>query len=200
MRLTCIVISSILTVASTIPYLVDIFRDKTKPRIVSWFTWSVLTAIASAASFVDHQYASAVLTLCASIETAAIVALGLVKSGDRTLEKFDIYCLGGAMVGLVLWLIFNSPTIAVAASVTIDLVGALPTIRHTWQKPYEETWLAFLLASVGGAFSVMAARDFRITAIAYPIYIVLCNAVLTGIILGRHKYAVAGEPVELRDV
>lgn len=110
----------------------------------------MLTAIASAASFADHQYASAVLTLCATIETAVIAVLGLIKSGDRTLEKFDIYCLGGAIVGLVLWLVFNSPAIAVGASVAIDLVGALPTIRHTWQKPYEETWLTFLLGSVGG--------------------------------------------------
>src|SRR5487761_1268878 len=177
MRTVFIAISSILTVASTVPYLIDIAKGKTKPRIVSWFTWSVLTAIASAASFADHQYASAILTLCATIETGAIVALGLV-----------------------LWLIFNSPAIAVAASVAVDLVGALPTIRHTWQKPYEETLLAFLLASVGGLCTVLAAQDYRITAVAYPIYIVLCNTLLTSIILARHKYAQPGEPAELREL
>jgi heme O synthase-like polyprenyltransferase len=200
MRTTLIVISSVVTVASVMPYLLDILKGKTKPRVVSWFTWSVLTAIASAASLADHQYASAVLTLCATIETAMVVTLGIVKSGDRTLEKFDIYCLSGAVVGLLLWLLFNSPAIAVAASVIIDFVGMLPTIKHTWQKPHEETRLTFVLASIGGLCTVFAASDHRITAVAYPVYIVFANALLAAIIIVRHRYAVAGEPAELREL
>jgi hypothetical protein len=199
MRTTFIVISSILTIASALPYLLDVLKGKTKPRIVSWFIWSVLTGIATAASFVDHQYASAVLTFFASIETLSIVILGLIKSGDRTLEKLDVYCLVGAVVGLVLWLVFNSPSIAILASIIIDMVGAAPTAKHIWQKPYEETWLTFLLAAIGGLFTVLAATDTRITAIAYPIYLLLINVLFTTIILVRHKYAQSGELAELRE-
>ncbi len=200
MHTTLIIISSILTVASAIPYLIDVMKGKTKPRIVSWLIWSVLTGIASAASFVDHQYASGILTLCASIETFAIVVLGLLKSADRSLEKLDVYCLAGSIVGLLLWLVFNSPAIAVIASVTIDLIGAIPTIKHIWHKPYEETWSTFLLAAIGGACTVFAATDTRVTALAYPIYIALINALFAAIILIRFKYARPGEPAELRDL
>lgn len=200
MRTTFIVISSILTIASALPYIIDVLKGKTKPRIVSWFIWSVLTGIATAASFVDHQYASAILTFCASIETLSIVILGFIKSGDRTLEKFDAYCLAGAVVGLALWLFLGSPSIAVLASVIIDMVGAAPTVKHIWQKPYEETWLTFMLASVGALFTVLAAKDTRITAIAYPVYIVLTNVVFVGIIFARHKYAKTSKPAALRQL
>jgi hypothetical protein len=200
MRTILIIISSILTIASALPYVFDVLRGTTKPRIVSWFIWSVLTSIATVASFVDHQYASAILTFCATVETLSIMILGLLKSGNRALERFDAYCLGGAVVGLVLWLIFNSPSIAVAASVIIDMVGAIPTAKHIWQKPYEETRLTFLLASIGGLFTVLAAEDITITAIAYPIYIVLINALFVSFMLGRNKYAPAGEPAELREL
>ncbi len=200
MRTTLIAISSVLTVASALPYIWDILKNKTKPRIVSWFIWSVLTGIATAASFVDHQYASAILTFSATVETVAVVVLGLFKSGDRALERFDMYCLAGAVTGLVLWLVFNSPGVAVLASVIIDLVGALPTVKHIWQKPYEETWLTFLLASIGGLLTVLAATDLRVTEIAYPIYILLINAVFVGVITIRHKYAQAGDPAELREL
>ena len=198
MKTALIIVSTVLTLASTVPYLVDILKRRTKPRIVSWFTWSLLTGIAAAASFSDGQIAAGVLMLAATVETAAIVVLGL-KYGDRRFERFDIVCQLGAIVGLVLWLVFNSPAIAVIAVVSIDIIGMLPTVKHSWQKPYEETWLTFLLAGLGGVATVLAAGSWSITASAYPVYIVVANFLLTVIILGSpHRKLTAAKPAELR--
>jgi hypothetical protein len=197
MKTALIIISSILTVGSAIPYVIEILKGKTKPRIVSWFTWSLLTGIAFAASWADKQYPSAILMLAATIETLIIVILGL-RFGNRRLEPFDIVCQFGAIVGLVLWLLLDSPAIAVAATVAIDLIGALPTIKHAWQKPSEETALTFFMACIGGLCTVLIAGDWKITAVAYPLYITLCNALLVVVILGRNRKFLQGEPAELR--
>lgn len=199
MIIALIVLSSILTVASAVPYIIEIIKGKTKPRVVSWFTWSVLTAIACVASFADGQYAGGILLLFATIETVSIVILGLWY-GDRKFGRFDVICQLGAVVGLVLWLLFNSPEIAIIATISIDLIGALPSIKHSWQKPHEETWLTFALAGLGGVCTVLAATDWKVTAVGYPIYIAVVNVVFTLIILGRHQYAVANAPKELRDL
>lgn len=199
MRTFLIALSGIITVSSTLPYIIEIVRGKTKPRIVSWFTWSVLTGIACAASFADGQVPSGVLMLAATIETVLIVVLGL-KHGDRKFEKFDLYCLSGAMVGLLLWLIFNSPSIAVLATVTIDLIGAAPTLRHCWEKPHEETWLAYTLAAIGGGITLLIAGSWAPTAIAYPLYILVINIVMTYIILASPHRKLAGQPEELREL
>ena len=200
MHTILIVLSSVLTLVSAGPYLLDTLKGKTKPRVATWFIWAVLTGIASAASFADHQYASAILTFSAMIEDLAIVVLGIIKSGDLSLEKLDFYCLIGAGTGLVLWWLFNSPSIAIVASLMIDFIGAVPTIKHTWQKPYEETWLKFVLSAVGGAFAVLASQSFSITALAYPVYIAVTDGSFAAIILLRHKYARSGEPAELREL
>jgi membrane-associated HD superfamily phosphohydrolase len=199
MRNTLIIISSILTLASVGPYLWDIIKGKTKPRVVSWLTWSLLTGISCAASFADHAYAGGILLLFATIETLLIAILGF-KHGDRKFERFDIVCQVSAVVGLALWLVFNSPTIAIAASVAIDIIGALPTIKHIWQKPHEETWLTFLLASIAAVLTLMATTSWRATTVVYPLYIVLVNALFAAVILIRHKYVVAGEFKELREL
>ncbi|HSX08087.1 MAG TPA: hypothetical protein VLG11_04300 [Candidatus Saccharimonadales bacterium] len=196
MKTALIIISTILTIVSVIPYIRETLNGKTKPRIVTWFTWSLLTAIACAASYSDKQYPSAILMFFATIEALSVALLGL-KHGDRKIARFDIVCQVAAIVGIILWLIFNSPTIAVAAAVTIDLVGALPTLKHAWQKPGEETAITFALAGIGGLCTVLAAANWKITAVAYPLYIFLINIVIVAFIIGRTRHAKVASPPEL---
>ncbi|HSX45215.1 MAG TPA: hypothetical protein VLF39_03890 [Candidatus Saccharimonadales bacterium] len=186
MRQILIILSSIITISATLPYIVDILKRKTKPRVVSWFTWALLGGISAAASLSDHQYAAGILSLSASVECLAVVILGL-KYGNKEFALFDIACQFGAIVGLILWFIFNSPAIAVLASITIDLIGSMPTLKHAWQRPYEETWITFALSGLGAVFASFAATSTRITAIASPLYLIVINLIFTVVLLSRHK-------------
>jgi len=199
MRTLLIVLSGAFTLGGAIPYIIQIVRGKTKPRIVSWLTWSLLTSIACVASFSDHQYATGILMVFATLETLSVVILGL-KHGDKHVERFDIVCQIAAFAGIVLWLIFNSPAIAVIAAVSIDLIGALPTFKHAWHKPYEETAITFALSAAGGLCTLLIVHSWQITAIAYPIYLVLVNFAQTSVILARSKYVKPGLPPELREL
>jgi hypothetical protein len=183
-RIAFIIISSLLTVCATAPYIFDILKKKTKPRIVSWFTWSLLTGISSAASFSAHQYPAAILSMCASLECLIVVVLGL-KYGDREFVLFDIICQIAALLGLILWWLFNSPAIAIIAAIMIDFVASLPTIKHSWENPHEETWLTFALSGLGAAFTLAAVTDYKITSAANPFYLVLINLLITVVLVWR---------------
>jgi len=186
MRNTFIIFASIVTIAGALPYIYDILKGKTKPRIVSWFTWALLTGISAAASLSDHQYAAGVLSLSAMVECLSIVGLGL-RYGEREFTVFDISCQLGAIVGLILWFIFNTPAIAVIAGITIDLIASLPTLKHAWQKPAEETLLVFALSGIGATFAAFAATSTKITALANPVYIIIINFTFVAILFTRHK-------------
>lgn len=184
MKTLFIVISSILAIVNILPYIRDVYRKKTKPRIVSWLTWSLLTAIACAASFSDGQYATGILLFLASVETMSVVILGL-RYGDRQFGTFDIGCQVAAIIGLILWLIFNSPSIAIIATVIIDVIASLPTLRHAWQKPFEETAITFLLGAIAAFFTLMASNSLAITAVVFPAYLVIMNSLISGVIYLR---------------
>lgn len=181
-----VALSSILTVAAVIPYLIEVIKGTTKPRVVSWFVWSLLTSIACAAAFVDGQYPTGILLLFASLETLSVVILGW-KHGDKKIERLDIICLIGALVGLVLWLVFDSPAVAVVAMVAIDLLGGIPTLVHSWKKPHEETAITFFLSFLGATCILFLMTDWRITAFAYPLYLVVANFVFTVVIVARKR-------------
>lgn len=186
MHIIFIIVSAFITVGAVVPYLLGILKGKTKPNIVSWTTWTLLTAIATAAEFSVQEYLTAFFTLSATIATLLIVIFGL-KYGYAKYSNFDFFCQMGAFCGLVLWWYFNDPVLAVMASVTIDFVGALPTIRHSLLLPCEEKWSTYALSSLGGFFAVLALTSFNWISASYPIYIVLSNFLLFLIIFIRTK-------------
>lgn len=181
-----VAISSVLTFGCFVPYLIDMINHKTKPRIISWFIWSVLTGIACVASLSEHQYSTAILLLASSLGTLSIVVFGW-KGGDKEIGNLDTMCLIGATVGLILWIVFNSPAIAVLATIAIDFIGGIPTIVHAWKKPDEETWLTFGMSFLGALCTLLAIESWHITGYAFPLYLVIINMVFTLTIIFRKK-------------
>ena len=177
-------LSIAVTLAAVLPYLRDILRGTTRPNLVSWITWTLLTAVASIAAWADGEYTAAVFTGASCLETLTVVVLGLSK-GYVKYTRFDIACQLGAVAGLILWLIFNSPAVAVVAAVTIDLIGALPTVRHSWLAPGEETWHTYALSALGGFFALLALTTYNWTSLPYAIYLVVINALLSVLIIVR---------------
>ncbi len=181
-----IVAGTTVSFSAVVPYLINTIKGHTKPRVVSWMNWSLLVGIAGAASLSDHQYGAASLSFMACIATAAIAIIGF-KYGDRRIEKIDVICQIAAIAGLILWRIFDTPAIAVIASVSIDLVVGLPTVRHAWQKPHEETLKTFVMAFTAATLILASVRTFRITSLAYPLYIAYANALITAILVYRRR-------------
>jgi hypothetical protein len=182
-----VIASSILSVVCFLPYFIDMVKGKTKPRIVSWFIWSVLAAVACVAALVDGHYPTAVFLLLSSLAPLAVVVFGWRLGGDRTIERLDMVCLLGALIGVVLLTIFNSPAFAVIITIIIDLVGGVPTLVHSWMRPNEETWLEFALAGIAALCMLLVVNSWEITAFVYPLYLLSINLGVMSIILFRKK-------------
>jgi len=91
-------------------------------------------------------------------------------------------------------MIFNSPAIGVWAAIIIDFVGLVPTIKHAWEAPGEETWLTYALVGIGGTCAVVPVLlhdHITVTAIGYPTYAALSLGSLSILIIIRRRFAVA---------
>lgn len=178
--------AGVLAAVSTFPYLVDIVRRKTKPNIVSWLTWTILTTISGSAALAAHEPRAAILLFGSSLCTAAVVVLG-VRFGIAKFSLFDIFCQIGAGVGLACWLIFNSPTIGIVVPVIIDFVGMMPTLRHSYIKPDEETWQTFLIGIVAPILTIVSLTSFNINNLSYPLYLFLANTTIVLVVITQRK-------------
>lgn len=181
-----LVLSVFFIFASVAPYIIDILKGKTKPNIVSWLTWTMLTLAATIAEIVAGEYVTAIVTAASAASTLSIVLLGLYY-GHAKYSTFDVVCQIGVLFGFVLWYVFNSPLAAVLAALIIDFIGALPTVRHSWLKPHEETWVTFVISSIGALFAVFAVNTYSLISLSYPIYLLIMNTIIAAVIIYRLK-------------
>jgi len=186
MRESLAIIGALIAVFSTVPYLIDIVKGKTKPNIVSWFTWTLLTGISGSAALVAGEVKTAMLLYAGAIATGLVVLFGL-KYGIAKFSRFDIFCQVGAIIGLVLWLAFDSPVFGIVVPLGIDILGMLPTLRHSWLKPYEETWQTFLIGTMAPLFTIVSLTAYNIESLAFPLYLVLANGSITFAILYQRR-------------
>ena len=170
-------LGSVIILFSTFPYIVDVVKRKTKPNIVTWIVWTVLTGIGAAALFASKDYNSAWLLVGDTLATFAVVIVGL-KYGIAELDRFDIFCLIGAILGLILWFVFDSPIIAIVATIVIDFIGTIPTVKHSFFHPEEETYVTFALGIVATVFTLLSLTTYPFSSWIYPAYLLFSNALI----------------------
>src|SRR5690349_21636516 len=147
MRDILTIVGAAVVFLSGIPYVIDIVKKRTRPNIVSWSTWSVLITIGAFAALDAHQTRTAIITFGDAIQCALVVLLAL-RYGYAKFSVFDGICQLGAILGFVMLFVFHNPTTAIMVTIGIDLVASLPTYRHSWLLPGEETWQTFALSSL----------------------------------------------------
>jgi hypothetical protein len=181
-----LVISLVLSAGSALPYIRDILRRRTKPSIVTWFTWTLLTAIATAAEFAAGEYTTAIFTSISTLSSLFIVLLGL-RYGHAKYGLLDLICQISVLIGIALWIMLNSPLLAVVVMIIIDLVGTLPTLRHAWKRPGEETLLTFVMGFASATFVIIALKTYTAVGVVYPAYLGIVNIIIAGTILARRR-------------
>jgi hypothetical protein len=181
------VLGSVIAAAGTVPYIVETIRGNTRPRIVTWLTWAMLTGVAGAASLSAGQIGGAVFALLGAVATGSVVVTGL-RYGDRSFTPLDIACLAGVLAGMVLWLTLHAPAFAVWAAILIDFVGLAPTVVHAWRAPAEETAKTFLCVGGGGVIAsaaIAAGGSVSVAALGYPLYAAVSMGAVAAIIGAR---------------
>lgn len=184
-------IGAAIVILSGVPYIIDIIRKKTRPNIVSWFTWTLLISIGAFAALAAGETKTAIITFGDAIQVGLVLLLGL-RFGYAKYSFFDGVCQVAAIIGLVLWLLFDSPTIAIIATISIDLIAALPTYRHSWLEPSEETWQTYFISSIGACVGLLSLTNFSVDSLAYPLYLLTLGLTLSGtIIVSRRRKGIA---------
>lgn len=180
-------VAGLIVVVSPLPYIFDIVRDRTHPNMVTWVTWTIINVINMAAAFSAGAWQTGIYGACAVWATASIAGLGLWR-GVKKYTMFDIVCQTVALLGIPLWLLTKQPALAVALELGVDFAGGLPTLRHAWRSPEEETLRTFVLSGIAGLLLLASLQRYDFIAVAMPGYILLFDsAVAFSIIFQRRR-------------
>ncbi|HSX36448.1 MAG TPA: hypothetical protein VLH84_05965 [Patescibacteria group bacterium] len=185
-------LAGMLQFISIVPYLVDIFRGKTKPERATWWIWLLLNLVSLGAQVGAHARWSLLLTAGQTIVTAAVAVLSL-RHGYGKFHRKDMAAVGVAIVGVGLWWLLKSPLAALIVVVLVDLTGFWLTIEKTWKAPQTETLATWAISAVSGTLGALAVGALNATQLLYPLYIMTGNWLMVSIIIYRRSHVAAAQ-------
>jgi hypothetical protein len=175
-------IAGALSLLAFVPYIVAILRGQTTPNRATWWIWTTTGGVLLASYYFSGAETTiwvAVSYFVASLATAVLS----IPYGEGGWTRLDRGCLLGAGTGLLLWWLFDSPVVALVATLGVDFSGAIPTIRKAYLAPHTEDRLAWALFIAGNTFNLLAVDRWEFAIAIYPIYMFLASGTISALVL-----------------
>lgn len=182
MKETLAIIAAVVAIGGNIPYIRDAINKRVIPHPYTWFVWSIVTGITLFGQIAKGAGIGALPTAVSWIFTLFIFVFSL-RNGFKNVIKTDNYFLGGALLGLIPWVITKDPTISVVIAVGIDLIAFTPTIRKTWVHPETETPILYGANVLRHILTLFSLQSYNIATTLHSIAMIATNTVMTNIIV-----------------
>jgi hypothetical protein len=173
-----------------IQYLYGILRHGTQPRMASWVAWLTANTVFSVVAFHNGAYlAVAINGIAAFTNLLVIVASVKQRVSMKPGDTIDWSCLIMAIICIVIVVaIPGDKTLGALFAMVANVVATIPTLRHAWTRPNEETWQLFAANGFANGLSLMSillVSGFEFTSVAGPLMAVIGNGSLVMITVGR---------------
>lgn len=146
MKSVLTIVAGVLFVLGFGPYIRAIVRRETVPSKTSWLIWASLDSITLVGMFFAGSMNGQIIGAVAGAWAIVVLAFNYGKSGWTRLDKF---CLGGAVLGIVLWVTTSNPLFGIVISQSVVLLAALPTFVSAWKGTEDRVaWTIFWLSCV----------------------------------------------------
>lgn len=175
-----VIVSVLLTIFAASFYLRDTLKGKTKPNRVSWFLWALLPLIATGAALGAgaNIWVTIRIFLAGLLPLIIFLASFWNKQSYWQLTFFDWFCGVFALIATAIWLILDSPKMAILFAVIGDGFAALPTFVKAWKYPETETGITYLINLGAILLIIPSIPIWNIENSAFQIYLLITNLIL----------------------
>jgi hypothetical protein len=161
-------LAGVLAFLQIIPYVVSIFRGKTKPERMTFFIWFIVDAVTLSSYITVGARTTIWAVLVFTFSKLLILGLS-IKRGMGGFSKFDIGCLLMALLGIIVWVGTKNALWALYFGTFVMLVGYLPTIKKAYFLPKTENSLSWVMATGASVLNLFALTTLMPSISLLPI-------------------------------
>ncbi len=185
-----VILSLPISILGAYAYIRDTVRGKTKPNRVSWFLWALAPLLGTVVAIsADADWWATSRTFMAGFIPLVVVIASFVNPQSYwKLTFFDVLCGAFSLVAIVLWLIVDSPSLAILFLVIGDGCACIPTLRKAWTNPETETGLPYLAGLIATLFVIPSIPVWDIKNSAFQIYQLIANTSLAFIVYRKRIF------------
>lgn len=170
----------------TAKYIIATLRGQTKPNRVTFFLWALAPLIAFAAQLQEGVGISSLMTFVVGFNPLLVFIASFVnKKSEWKLHPIDKVCGILSLLGLLLWMVFQTGIIAIVFSILADALAGIPTVVKAYHEPETENPWPFIGGVISATIALLVARAYDFATIAFPIYILGICALLVYLIAIR---------------
>lgn len=158
----------ILTFVGYVPYIWSILKKKTKPHIYSWLVWVLDAFIIFVLQITHGAGIGAYTTLATGFLCLFVLVLTLINKEKSEIKPVDTFFLTLALIALVIWLFAKQPLVSALLITFVDLLGFVPTIRKSWNKPFSENIFFYMMNTLRFALAFLALQQYSLITTIYP--------------------------------
>jgi hypothetical protein len=180
------ILAALVTVTGSAGYALDTLRGRTEPNRVSWSLWAIAPLIAFAAELSEGVGLKALMTFSVGLGPALVVIASFVdERAYAKVTRLDVTCAVLSVAALAMWAVTGKGDVAIAFAILSDLFAAIPTLEKARRAPRSESPKAFVGGVLGAAITLLTipASQWVFANFAFPLYILLIDATLLGLIL-----------------
>lgn len=180
-----VILSAFLSLSGAFAYIHDMFRGKSRPNLVTWGLWGFAPLIATGAALSARADLWATVRIFMSGFGPLLVFLFAftVRHGYWKLSLFDYTCGALSLIAILVWLMANSPLLAILLLAIADLSATLPTIIKAWKHPETETLYTYFIGLFTASIIIPAIPVWNIENSAFQIYVLVANISLFAIVM-----------------
>ena len=186
LKLIMAALAAILAVGGTVPYIIDTLKGRSQPHIYTWFIWLVTVGTAAFVSL-EGGGGAAAYALFVSLAVVTTVFLLSLRYGTKNITRSDTAALVAAFVMVIVWWQLESPLLAVLMATAIDGVGYIPTYRKSYEEPWSETKVFWLISALSGVFALLAIDSYNLLTVTYLVAIMILNAGVFLLLIWRRR-------------
>lgn len=181
------IIATLIGIVAFFPYLKDTFSLKTKPHAYTWLIWAITQGTAVFGIWYGGGGWGA-LNLTVGTIFVIIVFLFSLKFGTKNITRSDTAILVAALLAIVVWWQLKQPLISILMVSAIDVIGYVPSFRKSYQEPWSETLISWILFSVSNIFAILALKEYNLLTVTYLAAITSANIALFLLCFFRRRF------------
>jgi hypothetical protein len=170
--------AAVLGAISYVPYIRAILVGETRPHRTTFGIWSFIGTVQVISYVAAGGRMTVLLPLVYLLGEMAVFVLSF-KHGVGGTSKLDVFCLGGAIIGILGWVVTSNPQVALYLGIFASLCGFVPTIKKTYLMPHTENALSWGMAAVAASMNLLAVPRLELYLISYPIYTFTFDTTMT---------------------
>ena len=184
-----VILGALVSLSFTSSYLVASLRGQVKPNKVTWLIWGIAPLISTAASLsAGVSWANLPVFMAGFGPLLVFIVSCFNKASYWKIGSFDYLCGFISLLTLIVWYWTKNPNIAVILAILSDALAALPTLVKGWNFPETENGFLFLGSLFSASTSFTEIHQWKVTEVAFPIYLIMLSLIMMSFIEGRRKY------------